>query len=292
LIVLILFNILIAIILDTYEHLREEIGRRVLPQTLWQQFSGNVVRWRRERRLGRVPLASVWMACLDYYGPEFHSDEPFTIEELKKVVPKMSDDQAEDLIVHAEVELWAQFNEEPPAIRVPHDLRRLRKVWKHLECLLLEGPPSSLPASPRRKPKGGSHAAMVSVVQKGLNREPTEPCPASVALPLGFENFAIHDGNKQLRLDGAVAVLRLAEKLAERPNEGVHSSLTGGGSEQDQNNNVVRAIKLSLALCDWYPTSGSSSDVPGMMPGGHRLPSESNGTVNSSKGYGIMCCRP
>merc|ERR1712137_176474 len=92
-----MFNIIVAILIDTYEQLREDMGKHIRPQTLFAQTMQTCRRRRRVWKGEILSLNRIWMLCLRKYGHQVMSEDLFEKQELVNIVPNIPPEQASEL---------------------------------------------------------------------------------------------------------------------------------------------------------------------------------------------------
>lgn len=256
--VLVMFNILIAIVLDTYEDLRTEIGTHIRPQTLIQQSQATYRRMLRQHRGEIVKLDTVWMACLRKYSHQILADEPFSLEELKTIVPELPQDQADDLFKGAgeyvRKFIARELEQGDPLLL---EMRKMSRMWRALSEIATS---STSPRLANVSPAAGARTLGSVSISKpppaGLTasrgkREavPELAVPELLVLPGRSGDYA--EGDAPVLLDSLAATLRFAQWLAERPPLDATAKMPSPF--------VNQAVRLALELAD---RGSATSDIP------------------------------
>lgn len=236
-IVMLMFNILVAIILDTYENLVEEMGKSTKPQTLVAQVEETYMRLLRIWSGDILDLGVIWMACVNDYGDQILSAEPFTQADLMETLPQLTAGQAEELFRKAELRLTRQTEQDGPSL--PLDMQKISRLWDMIDSLLDTWPVSIV----SQTKFGGMPATIASPVPFLLEADAPPPTgvPESVGLPADVERFLEGSGlHPVVRLESLAGALQLAEWLSTRAPD------SRGGVVL--NPKVAPAIRLAMTL--------------------------------------------
>mmetsp|Transcript_75494 Transcript_75494/g.201827 ORF Transcript_75494/g.201827 Transcript_75494/m.201827 type:complete len:937 (+) Transcript_75494:3-2813(+) len=118
LVLLIILNMLLAIIMDTYTNVKGQVADT--DETLWQQAKELGIRWERTVRGQRVPLSKIWgafdarlggvhEALYDREDSQRHRRLILRVADLVDIVPGMQPAQALRLLTHATESYRGQF---------------------------------------------------------------------------------------------------------------------------------------------------------------------------------------
>lgn len=237
---LIMFNIIVAIIIDAYESLREEMGKHVRPQTLYAQTVQTVKRRRRVWKGETIKLKNIWMACLRKYGHEVLSDAPFTEEELMEAVPRLPAEQAKELFEDALMKLrlsrrreMSEDGEDPDAMEVS----KVEKIWRHAERHLEARTAGQIDTATGPSGLVKMGAVLVNGVRIDTAREGV---PTRVGLPADVVLVDDAPDDRPVQLGKLSDVLSLAIRMASRRPK--------AKGEKVYSRHTVQALQLSLAL--------------------------------------------
>lgn len=281
---LIMFNIIVAILIDTYESLREEMGKHIRPQTLFAQTVQTCRSRRRVWKKETIKLNHIWMACLREYGHQVMSDDPFTQQDLVNIMPTIPSEQASELFNDALTKLHASRRRD--ALEAGKDpdkmeLKKVDKLWRWIQGLIdarkVPGAEEDLtdkatgPSGPMR---------MASVLPESISG--SEGVPSFVGLPADLD-LSSGQGSGQCEpvpLETLSEVLAFAVRLASKGPQ--------AEGERTFSRHVVQALHLALALTAKSQAEenfeGHTVSVSENAAALHSLPSETTATR--------VCCSP
>lgn len=277
--VLLMFNIIVAILIDTYESLREEMGKHIRPQTLFAQTVQTCQRRRRVWKGEVLKLNHIWMECLREYGHQVMSDDLFTKQELINIVPKIPPEQASELFNDAVAKLNAYRRREVvESGKDPNkmEMQKIDQVWGCIQGFIDAKRATAEGDLTDKATAASGPVTMASILPEAIGGQ--YGVPTYVGLPADLQFSGDPGKGGPVQLETLSEVLGLAVRLTSRAPR--------APGDKTYSQHVVQALQLALALTAKSEAEenfeGHSVSVSEQVTGVHMLPSERK----------HVCCSP
>jgi len=224
---LILFNFLLAIVVDSYEEVRNTLGTST--PTLRMQIQEHIGDRRRIWRKEKIALPVLWMNCFEEFQLNMFDDVPVTSDELVKAVPGLSREQAKSLFDDVITKREISDNKNVKLTHVMTAAERIEKAFQQLPTMFSRFSAEDSIRSPR------------------FPAEQKWP-PTYVTLPTDELDTEREDSN--LNLSNLTAVLKYARALAANDTPLVQSAIDLALADSAEDTDLPSPKKVSYLLID------------------------------------------